>query len=136
MEQTEKTDQNGQERTYSEEQFKGLLADKQSEVRRRQEAEARISDLEKELEARKRIDPHAPGAQGEEDPDNRPLTMNDLVQLLGGEEPQANPQPPKSGQRAAGGPAGVSLPWLGRNRNKPVEEMSDAELDKLAEELV
>ena len=99
-------DKQGQVQTFTAEQFKGLLADKQAEVRRRQEAERINSELqqqteylknggsaiEMELNARKAIDPHAPepekpqtaglAAQSAGHPaeidDNRPLTMNDL----------------------------------------------------------
>lgn len=129
-EQTEKVET--AEKTYTEAQFAGLLADKQAEVRRRQEAEGRVSELEKELAARQKVDPHAPS--DEDDPDNKPLTMNDLVQLLG-IEPGAKPEAVKTDGRAAGGPAGTSLPWFGRQRQVPLSEMSDAELDKLAEEI-
>lgn len=37
------------ETTYTAEQFKGLLADKQAEVRKRQDAEKQIADLQKQL---------------------------------------------------------------------------------------
>ncbi len=133
MEPERKEDLGGQEKTYTEAQFAGLLADKQAEVKRRQEAEGRVSELEKELAARQKVDPHGSGE--EDDPDNRPLTINDLVELLGENPGPDGAQPPKTGGRVAGGPAGGSLGWLNRSRHKPLTAMSDAELDKLAEEL-
>ena len=125
-----------QEKTYSEAQFAGLLADKQAEVRKRQEAEKRVSDLEAELEKLKNVDPHAPGAQGQIDPDERPLTINELANLLGIEPDETGEKTtPKTGGKVAGDVPGISLGWLNRSRNKPVVQMSDAELDKLAEDI-
>jgi len=48
-----KTENSSQEvkteaKTYSDEQFKGLLADKQAEVRKRQDAEKQIADLQRQ----------------------------------------------------------------------------------------
>jgi len=50
-----KTENSSQEKTtevktYSDEQFKGLLADKQAEVKKRQEAEKQIADLQGQVE--------------------------------------------------------------------------------------
>ena len=50
-----KTENSSQEKaeakTYSDEQFKELLADKQAEVRKRQDAEKQIADLQGKVEA-------------------------------------------------------------------------------------
>jgi hypothetical protein len=145
-------------------QFKGLLADKQAEVRRRQEAERINTQLQQQIEylksggsaiqmelnARKAIDPHAPepetpktpkpaaqpsGFLTEED-ENRPLTMKDLVELLGGgpDGTESQPQAAKTGGKTAGSVPGASMPWF-RRQPKPLSKMSDEELQQLAQEV-
>ena len=66
-------------KTYSEDQFKGLLADKQAEVKKRQDAEKQIADLQQQLStlnARTSRD-----NEGHSD-DEKPLTMAQFKQLL------------------------------------------------------
>lgn len=67
------------ETTYTAEQFKGLLADKQAEVRKRQEAEKQIADLQQQLSQRT-----APPSRDTEEPgqDDKPLTISQFRQLM------------------------------------------------------
>lgn len=64
-------------KTYSAEQFNGLLADKQTEVRKRQEAEKLNADLKAQLDALK----VAPKQEPVND-ENRPLTVAEFRKLL------------------------------------------------------
>jgi hypothetical protein len=92
MSNEEKTVENGSQenkaeaKSYSEEQFKGLLADKQAEVKKRQEAEQQIAALQKQLSQQT-----APASRGNEgndqnrsfdDAQDRPLTMGQFKQLM------------------------------------------------------
>jgi hypothetical protein len=61
-------------KTYSEEQFKGLLADKQAEVKKRQDAEKQIAELQGKLTESK----PAEEAGG----DDRALTVSEFKQLM------------------------------------------------------
>jgi len=61
-------------KTYSEEQFKGLLADKQAEVKKRQDAEKQIAELQGKLTESK----PAEEAGG----DDRALTVAEFKQLM------------------------------------------------------
>ena len=63
-------------KTYSEEQFKGLLADKQSEVKKRQSIETELA----ELKAKQTQDP--PSGTKEVDSDDAPLTMAQFKKLM------------------------------------------------------
>jgi vacuolar-type H+-ATPase subunit I/STV1 len=65
-------------KTYSAEQFNGLLADKQTEVRKRQEAEKRASELDAQLAAMKSNPPKQESVSDE----NRPLTVAEFRKLL------------------------------------------------------
>lgn len=62
-----------QEKTYSEEQFKGLLADKQAEVKKRQELEKQLSELKTAK------DPTSGKNEGAE---NRPLTVGEFKKMM------------------------------------------------------
>ncbi len=62
-------------KTYSEDQFKGLLADKQAEVKKRQDAEKQIAELQGKLTEAK---PEASAAAG----DDRALTVSEFKQLM------------------------------------------------------
>jgi hypothetical protein len=64
-------------KTYSAEQFNGLLADKQTEVRKRQDAEKRATDAEQQLNALK-----SPPKQETVNDENRPLTVAEFRKLL------------------------------------------------------
>ena len=84
MEQEVKTEDSSQQaetevKTYSDEQFKGLLADKQAEVKKRQEAEKQIADLTQQVEqltAR-------PSRENEEISEtDRPLTVGQFQKLM------------------------------------------------------
>jgi hypothetical protein len=65
-------------KTYSAEQFNGLLADKQTEVRKRQEAEKRALELDAQIAAMKSNPPKQEPANDE----NRPLTVAEFRKLL------------------------------------------------------
>lgn len=72
-----KTENSGTEvKTYSAEQFGGLLADKQAEVRKRQDAEKRAADAEAQFAALKNA------AKPDANDDNRPLTVAEFRKLL------------------------------------------------------
>jgi hypothetical protein len=81
---TEKTENSSQEvkqeqKTYTAEQFSGLLADKQAEVKKRQDAEKQITELQQQLSqltARPSRETEAPGD------DDRPLTISRFRQLM------------------------------------------------------
>ena len=60
-------------KTYSEEQFKGLLADKQAEVKRRQQLESELSEL--------KADPPSGKNEGA-DSDDAPMTVSQFKSLL------------------------------------------------------
>jgi hypothetical protein len=61
-------------KTYSEDQFKGLLADKQAEVKKRQDAEKQIAELQGKLSESKPVEPTAG--------DDRALTVTEFKQLM------------------------------------------------------
>lgn len=65
-------------KTYSAQEFNGLLADKQAEVRKRQEAEKRASELEGQLSQFKAATPPATAAND----DSRPLTLAEFRRLM------------------------------------------------------
>ena len=64
-------------KTYSAQEFNGLLADKQTEVRKRQDAEKRLGELEGQLTALKSPPKQEPGSE-----ENRPLTVAEFRKLL------------------------------------------------------
>ena len=66
-------------KTYSEEQFKGLLADKQAEVKKRQEAEKQIVDLQTQVASL-----NAPTSRDTEETsdDDKPLTRKEFQTLM------------------------------------------------------
>ena len=83
---TENGSQENTAKTYSDEQFKGLLADKQAEVKKRQEAEKQIADLQTQLstlDARTSRDNEATGD------DDKPLTRKEFQTLMA-EQNQVN----------------------------------------------
>ena len=63
-------------KTYSEEQFKGLLADKQAEVKRRQQLESEIASLKSA-----KADPPSGKIEGTSD-DDAPMTQGQFKKLL------------------------------------------------------
>jgi hypothetical protein len=65
-------------KTYSAQEFNGLLADKQTEVRKRQDAEKRVSEIEGQLTAMK----NTPPKQDSVTEENRPLTVAEFRKLL------------------------------------------------------
>ena len=73
----EKTDE---VKTYSEEQFKGLLADKQSEVKKRQGIETELA----ELKAKQTQDP--PSGKSEGDSEDAPLTVGQFKKMIAEEK--------------------------------------------------
>lgn len=75
-----------EEMTYTAEQFKGLLADKQAEVKKRQEAEKQIADLQARLTELTARTSRANEDNGHNrsfgDAQDRPLTMGQFKQLM------------------------------------------------------
>ena len=76
---TENSSQETEAKTYSDEQFKGLLSDKQAEVRKRQEAEKQIADLQSKVETLTSRSSRANEETGEQD---RPLTVGQFQKLM------------------------------------------------------
>ena len=70
-------------KTYSEEQFKGLLADKQAEVKKRQELEKQVSELKTST------DKENPTSGKNEGADDKPLTVSQFKTMMT-EERKAN----------------------------------------------
>ena len=66
-------------KTYSDEQFKGLLADKQAEVKKRQDAEKQIADLQTQLST---LDAPTSRENEETSNDDKPLTMGQFQTLM------------------------------------------------------
>ena len=67
-------------KVYSEEQFKGLLADKQAEVKKRQDLERQVAEL---TAGQDRDDNPTPGDDGGNSSDNdRPLTIGEFKSLM------------------------------------------------------
>ena len=83
----EQTEDAGQakteEKTYSEEQFKGLLADKQTEVKKRQELEKQLSELKTSAD-----NPPSGTNEGKAE-DDKPLTVSQFKTMMT-EERKAN----------------------------------------------
>ena len=67
------------ETTYTAEQFKGLLADKQAEVKKRQDAEKQIANLQQQLSQQTAPPSRENERTGQED---KPLTMSQFRQLM------------------------------------------------------
>ncbi|RKY09552.1 MAG: hypothetical protein DRP56_02485 [Planctomycetota bacterium] len=82
-EQEVKTENSSQEKTeaktYSDEQFKGLLADKQAEVKKRQDAEKQIADLQSKVETLSSRTSRANEETAEQD---KPLTIGQFQKLM------------------------------------------------------
>jgi hypothetical protein len=82
---TEKTTENSSQevrqetKTYTAEQFSGLLADKQAEVKKRQDAEKQIAELQAQLSKLSAPPSRDNEATGQED---RPLTIGQFRQLM------------------------------------------------------
>ena len=79
-----KTENSSQEvtaeaKTYSDEQFKGLLADKQAEVKKRQDAEKQIADLQSKVET---LTSRTSRANEETSEQDRPLTVGQFQKLM------------------------------------------------------
>ena len=79
-----KTESSSQEvkteaKTYSDEQFKGLLADKQAEVKKRQDAEKQISDLQGQVET---LSSRSSRANEETSEQDKPLTIGQFQKLM------------------------------------------------------
>jgi hypothetical protein len=86
-----KTENSSQEvkqepKTYTSEQFSGLLADKQAEVRKRQDAEKQIAELQEQLSkmtARpSRENVGTSGSSFAEAAEDKPLTMGQFKQMM------------------------------------------------------
>jgi hypothetical protein len=67
-------------RTYSEEQFSGLLADKQAEVKKRQELERKLSEMEAGMNQDNT--PTAGDNAGKSPDDDRPMTVSEFRRLM------------------------------------------------------
>jgi hypothetical protein len=82
-----KTENSSQEETtYTAEQFKGLLADKQAEVKKRQEAEKQIADLQAQMST---LDARTSRDNEETGDDDKPLTRKEFQTLMA-EQNQVN----------------------------------------------
>lgn len=81
--QTEDGQQKTEAKTYSEEQFKGLLADKQAEVKKRQELEKQLGELKQSAEKK------SPTSGINEGADDKPLTVSQFKDMMA-EERKAN----------------------------------------------
>jgi len=82
-----KTESSSQEvKTYSQEQFKGLLADKQAEVKKRQDAEKQIADLQAQVET---LTTRTSRVNEETSEQDRPLTVGQFQKLMA-EQNKAN----------------------------------------------
>lgn len=68
-----------EETTYTAEQFKGLLADKQAEVKKRQDAEKQIADLKQQITSLRSPTSRENEEHGDDD---KPLTMGQFKQLM------------------------------------------------------
>ncbi|MBW8015716.1 MAG: hypothetical protein FVQ82_05980 [Planctomycetes bacterium] len=66
------------EKTYSEEQFKGLLCDKQAEVKKRQTIETELA----ELKAKQTQDPPSGKNEGSIDGEDAPMTVGQFKSML------------------------------------------------------
>lgn len=74
------TENSSQEvKTYSDEQFKGLLADKQAEVKKRQDAEKQIADLQTQVET---LTSRSSRANEETSEQDKPLTIGQFQKLM------------------------------------------------------
>jgi hypothetical protein len=76
---TENSSQETEAKTYSDEQFKGLLADKQAEVKKRQDAEKQIADLQGKVET---LTSRTSRANEETSEQDRPLTVGQFQKLM------------------------------------------------------
>ena len=78
-EQEMKTENSSQEETtYTAEQFKGLLSDKQAEVKKRQDAEKQIAELQQQVSTLNT----RTSRDTEESSDDKPLTMGQFQTLM------------------------------------------------------
>ena len=76
---TEAAEQKTEEaKTYSEEQFKGLLADKQSEVKKRQQVEQQLA----EVMAEKGQSKTPPSGESEGSSEDRPMTVGQFKKMM------------------------------------------------------
>ncbi|MBE0534995.1 MAG: hypothetical protein IH624_04935 [Phycisphaerae bacterium] len=69
-------------KVYSEEQFNGLLADKQAEVRKRQELERQLAEVQAARKKDETPPPGANGGTGKSPDDARPVTVAELRMFL------------------------------------------------------
>jgi hypothetical protein len=76
-------------KTYSEEQFKGLLADKQTEVKKRQELEKQLSELKSSTDNPPSGTRTTGSGQTDEGADDKPLTVSQFKTMMA-EERKAN----------------------------------------------
>ena len=74
----EKEDVQDKAKTYTEEQFKGLLADKQAEVKKRQELEKQVEEL---MSSAKEAPPSGT-SEGNDGSDDKPMTVGQFRSML------------------------------------------------------
>ena len=77
-EETKTENSSQEETTYTAEQFKGLLADKQAEVKKRQDAEKQIAELQQQVST---LNPRT-SRDTEESSDDKPLTIGQFQTLM------------------------------------------------------
>ena len=73
VESKDKLNESAEPKTYTEEQFNGLLADKQAEVKRRQELQRQVDELKAKDSQKETLTPGENG--GKADDENRPVTI-------------------------------------------------------------
>ena len=74
-------DESQEAKTYTEEQFKGLLADKQAEVKKRQELERQLAEV-KENESDAKKNPTSGTNEGQIAEDQKPMTVSLFKKLM------------------------------------------------------
>jgi hypothetical protein len=80
VESKDELNESAEPKTYTEEQFNGLLADKQAEVKRRQELQRQVDELKAKDSQKETLPPGENG--GSTDDENRPVTIAEFKKLM------------------------------------------------------
>ena len=80
VESKDELNESAEPKTYTEEQFNGLLADKQAEVKRRQELQRQVDELKAKDSQKETLPPGESG--GSSDDENRPVTIAEFKKLM------------------------------------------------------
>ena len=81
VESKDELNESAEPKTYTEEQFNGLLADKQAEVKKRQELQRQVDEL-KAKDSQKETSCLAAETGGNADDENRPVTIAEFKKLM------------------------------------------------------